>query len=202
MIGRMLQQLGYTELKNVADPKTPTNKYAFLTSETIDKADEDSMFTFEQNEALSLNKQSIIDYYNNPDPAFSDLKILIIGNAVAEGITLKRTDFMHIYSFPYNISKMLQLLARANRNCVFPEDSLGRRGFITPYLYLSIIDRPSAGIVAAGTTIFPLNQEWQDHNRQGLVTVDDQRKNLEDAIIENDSFLPHLFAIKGAAFDN
>jgi hypothetical protein len=203
MISRMLHQLGYRELKNVDDPKTPTNKYAFLTSETVDKKDTDSMFIFEDNEALSLDKQSIIDYYNDPRPAFSDLKILIIGNAVAEGITLKRTDFMHSYSFPYNMSKMLQLLARANRNCVFPEDALGRRGFITPYLYLSVINRPIAGIVAAGTTIFPLNQEWQNHNRQeGLVTVDDQRKTLENAIVENDSFLPHLFAIKGAAFDN
>ena len=135
--------------------------------------------------------------------ARDDLKILIIGNAVAEGITLKRTDFMHIYSFPYNMSKLLQLLARANRNCVFPEDQYGRRGFITPYLYLSIIDRPAAGITAAGNNIFPHIQDWQDHNsHRDLITVKDQRNDLEDAIIENDSFLPHLFAIKGAAFDN
>lgn len=203
MIGRMLHGLGYRELKNVADPKNGTNKYAFLTSETTDKADGDTMFSFKQDEALSLHKQSIINYYNSEDPACRDLKILIIGNAVAEGITLKRTDFMHIYSFPYNMSKLLQLLARANRNCVFPEDQYGRRGFITPYLYLSIIDRPAAGITAAGNNIFPHIQDWQDHNSQrDLVTVKDQRNDLEDAIIENDSFLPHLFAIKGAAFDN
>ena len=204
MISRMLHQLGYRELKNVDDPKTPTKKYAFLTSEGTDDKSDESMFKFQQDEALSLDKQKIIDYYNNNDPAFSDLKILIIGNAVAEGITLKRTDFMHIYSFPYNMSKMQQLLARANRNCVFPEDHLGRRGFITPYLYLSIIDQPEAAINAAASTIFPLVPEWVAYNTRvrSLVTVDDERKSLEDAIIINDSFLPHLFAIKGAAFDN
>ena len=203
MISRMLDELGYEEVKNdSANGFTQgKNKFAFLTGETTDKAEKDTMFSFEGNEGLAEDKQLLIDAYN--DPKNDKLKILIIGNAVAEGITLKRTDFMHIYSFPYNISKLLQLLARANRNCVFPEDAAGNRGFITPYLYLSTIVPDNTAIRTEGATIRTDYPEWLTYNSTtDLKTIDDQTKSLEDAIRKNDLFIPHLFAIIEASFDN
>ena len=128
-------------------------------------------------------------------------RILIIGNAVAEGITLKRTDFMHIYSFPYNISKMLQLLARANRNCVFPDG-----GIITPYLYLSSIEKNEvmdASVSEFAKTIHTSDAEWVEYNlSHDIIQIKDERNLFEEAVKENDSFIPHLFAIKNASFDN
>jgi len=101
------------------------------------------------------------------------------------------------------MSKLLQLLARANRNCVFPEDAAGNRGFITPYLYLSTIVPNDAAIRAAGDTIRTDYPEWLAYNRATeLRTREDQRNDLEDAIRKNDSFLPHLFTIMESSFDN
>ena len=203
MISRMLDELGYEEVKNDSSNgfTQGKNKFAFLTGETTDKAEKDTMFSFVGNEGLAEDKQLLINAYN--DPVNDKLKILIIGNAVAEGITLKGTDFMHIYSFPYNISKLLQLLARANRNCVFPEDAAGNRGLITPYLYLSTIVPDNAAIRAEGDTIRTDYPDWLTYNRvTDLKTTDDQTKELEDAVRKNDSFIPHLFAIIEASFDN
>jgi len=203
MISRMLDELGYEEVKNdsAGGFTQGKNKFAFLTGETTDKAEKDTMFTFEGNEGLAEDKQLLIDAYNEETNV--KLKILIIGNAVAEGITLKRTDFMHIYSFPYNISKLLQLLARANRNCVFPEDAAGIRGLITPYLYLSTIVPDDTAIRTAGATIRTDYPQWLTYNSAtNLKTTDDQTKELENAIRKNDSFVPHLFAIIEASFDN
>jgi hypothetical protein len=200
MISRMLTELGFTEIKNTHGLGDDRPRYAFLTGESVDKKDEDPMFKFQLNEGLAEDKQLLIRAYNNPE--VTNLKILIIGNAVAEGITLKRTDFMHIYSFPYNISKMLQILARANRNCVFPEDQHGQRGLITPFLYLSTIEPDDGAITAFGSTIRTDNAGWLTYNAtRNITTSEDERTFFEIAVKENDKFIPHLFAIKNAAFD-
>lgn len=200
MISRMLDELGFFEIKNIHGLGDERPRFAFLTGELTDKKDSDTMFKFRLDEGLAEDKQLLIRAYNNPD--VTNLRILIIGNAVAEGITLKRTDFMHIYSFPYNISKMLQILARANRNCVFPEDATGRRGLITPYLYLSTIEPDNVAITAFGDTIRTEDPIWLAHNKvTTIITVKDERNIFEEAVIENDKFIPHLFAIKSSAFD-
>jgi len=199
MISRMLDELGFSEIKNVVGLGDETPRFAFLTGEQIDKEDADTMFEFAENEGLAEDKQLLIRAYNNPD--IKNLRILIIGNAVAEGITLKRTNFMHIYSFPYNISKMLQLLARANRNCVFPDG-----GIITPYLYLSSIEQNAVmdtSVRMFCRTIHTSDAEWVEYNRvHDIRQIKDERNLFEEAVRENDSFIPHLFAIKNASFDN
>jgi hypothetical protein len=200
MISRMLTELGFTEIKNIHGLGDGSPRFAFLTGELVDKKDADTMFKFRLDEGLAEDKQLLIRAYN--DDAITNLKILIIGNAVAEGITLKRTDFMHIYSFPYNMSKMFQILARANRNCVFPEDQHGQRGLITPYLYLSTIEPDNALITAFGKTIRTEDADWLTYNASNVITTTrDDRTYFEEAVIENDTFIPHLFAIKSSAFD-
>jgi hypothetical protein len=100
------------------------------------------------------------------------------------------------------MSKMFQILARANRNCVFPEDQHGQRGLITPYLYLSSIEPDNALITAFGKTIRTEDPDWLTYNASNVITTTrDDRIFFEEAVIENDKFIPHLFAVKSSAFD-
>jgi hypothetical protein len=157
MIARMLIELEYREIKlenevTQAALTTGTNRYAFLTGEQGDgTGDTDPLFTFIHNDTMAHNKQPMIAGFN--DDRYPDFKILIIGDAVAEGITLKRVDYMHIYSFPYNLSKMQQIVARAVRNCVHSADKqlADSRGEVTPILYLGIIPR----IVKPDIKVYP-----------------------------------------------
>jgi len=109
------------------------------------------MFTYDGNEGQSFMEiDNIVKRYNEKRPGIrnNQLKILLIGQSIAEGITLKDTDFIHIFSIPSSIAKLRQIIARVYRNCTRPDNEP-----IIPYLYLlTNITRDAAGTVSTHTT--------------------------------------------------
>ena len=144
VIGRLLEKTNYLELKTPAQlgigigfqpavAAVPDNLFAFLRGESEDNVYDPSqkMLRYTNDEGNAVNKADLIKLFNS-DTHYDQFKILIINNCVAEGITLKRVDFMHVVSIPYDIAKLQQIVARVYRNCVHPPG-----GSITPYIYIT-----------------------------------------------------------------
>ena len=143
----------------------------------------------------------------------TDLTIVIINNALAEGHTLKEVDFIHMYSLPGdNMAKLQQITARAIRNCVREnvEDT------VTPLLYLSenpaIMDH--AAIRLAATALFPNipnmapavgmeNQDWIDYNNAATSDVRniDQVTKFTEIINDNCLLMPYLYLLSVNTID-
>lgn len=205
MVGQMLESLpglGYMEIKTevtlgiirgemaamAAHAPEGTRYFAYLRGETVDKSDDEKLLKYQENEGLSVDKTMMINFFNNiqNDASF---KILVINNAVAEGITLKRVDFMHMISCPYDVSKMQQVAARIHRNCTHPEG-----GEITPYIYVTTTNHILPDELRAECrTIHDVNTGWQNYVREPDFNVPNYEiEHLVNIINKNDELLPYL----------
>ena len=187
IIGRILTQYNYIELLNpkvlIPGVVSKDNMFAFLRGESQDNNDPVTMFKYTEDEGNSENKSDLIKLFN--DETTTNLKILIINNCVAEGITLKRVDFIHVFSLPYDIAKLQQIVARVYRNCVHPPG-----GTVTPYLYLSV---GNDSIIPVGIyqSLYPENAAWQTYARTFHLEPDREKNELVAKINENDALLPY-----------
>ena len=119
-----------TETADLLNPASPPF-FSYLRGAMSEDDDLAAAFSYGiLHEGQTENLGELIDLYNNPDPN-NRLKILLINTAVAEGVTLKNTDYIHIVSLPSSISKLRQIVARVYRNCTRLD---GRP--IIPYLYV------------------------------------------------------------------
>jgi hypothetical protein len=126
---RMLIDTSISEA-DLVDPAGPP-LFSYLRGAMSEDDDLAAAFTYGiDHEGQTEDLGQLIDLYNNPNPN-NRLKILLINTAVAEGVTLKNTDYIHIVSLPSSISKLRQIVARVYRNCTRPD---GRP--IIPYLYV------------------------------------------------------------------
>jgi hypothetical protein len=206
MVSRMLQGLGFEQTLNGSDGDPARKQYAFLTGESSDDPPDknEQKFRYQGNEGNTDDKEPVKRAFNNRT-TLPNFNILIIGDSVAEGITLKSVDFIHLFSFPYNLSKMQQIVARVNRNCVFPADAVGNRGNITPLLYLTVTGAvDQAAVTTAGNTIHPGYVAWNAFN-QGtdldVSQITNETTLLVNKIIENDKMLPYLYTLRDESFD-
>jgi len=173
-------------LSSAAGVKFPgkENYFAFLRGESEDDTDPITMFKYTEDEGNAENKASLIKLFNDPSND-SKFKILIINNCVAEGITLKRVDFIHVFSLPYDIAKLQQIVARVYRNCVHPEG-----GTVTPLLYLSVGD-DSILTAEDYATLYPGDEKWQAYAKTIPLVPDREKIELVKKINENDELLPY-----------
>jgi hypothetical protein len=197
LVGRILTESGFLEIKSsdgsslsaAAESTTPFPKensmyFAFLRGELEDDKDPVTMLKYTENDGNSKNKADVIKLFKNPanDNRF---KILIINNCVAEGITLPRVNKIHIFSLPYDIAKLQQIVARVYRNCVHPPG-----GSVTPLLYLTTGDSSSI-TREMYLTLYPTNSEWQTYANKIPLEPDAEKKKLVEKIVENDRLLPY-----------
>jgi hypothetical protein len=82
-----------------------------------------------------VQKEKMIDAFNAA-PIRSKLNVTILNSAAAEGITLKKVNFVHLLQVPANMSRLYQIVGRAIRNCTHTSlDDEDR--FVTPILYIA-----------------------------------------------------------------
>jgi hypothetical protein len=197
VIGRLLQYAGYMELKDPRDINSglETMYFAFLRGESQDDNDpvDPTILRYTNDEGNAENKAELIKLYNS-NVHYDKFKILIINNCVAEGITLKRTDFIHIMSIPYDIAKLQQIVARVYRNCVHPPG-----GSITPYIYITTKSNDDALTAEDYATLHPENTAWQQYSKR--LERDYEINDLVKKIRENDELLPYYRLIKQSAIE-
>jgi hypothetical protein len=203
IIGRLLEFAGLLELKNKDQLGTvagvtplPNKLFAYLRGESEDDSDPvaPGILRYTNDEGNAENKAELIKLYNS-DQHYDKFKILIINNCVAEGITLKRTDFIHIISIPYDLAKLQQIVARVYRNCVHPPG-----GTITPYIYITTESNDDALTPADYSTLHRENIEWQQYPRR--LERDYEINDLVRKIRENDELLPYYRLIKQCSIEN
>lgn len=198
VIGRLLQYAGYMELKDPSLINSGAAKmyFAFLRGESEDDNDpvDPTILRYTNDEANAENKAELIKLYNS-NAHYDKFKILIINNCVAEGITLKRTDFIHIMSIPYDIAKLQQIVARVYRNCVHPPG-----GSITPYIYITTNSNDDALTAADYATLHPENTAWQQYSEP--LERDYEINDLVKKIRKNDELLPYYRLIKQSAIED
>jgi hypothetical protein len=171
--------------------KTPGNitdkKYMFLTGkchETDDTENGDWPGLYRECEGQvngdDVFKGQLVDFFNN-QPYKSGLNVVIINSASAEGITLKRLNYVHFLQIPSDMSRLYQIIGRAVRNCTHIQDpSVTQSDFytVTPLLYLSINPNP---------------------NPNSNNTTDVEK--FEGIVSENNLILPYLQMLNESAVD-
>jgi hypothetical protein len=212
IIGRVLNMLGFMEINDInrssfsdelkahegikklfASNQTPY--FAFLRGESEDDIDPVTMFKYTQDEGNAKNKAEMIKLFKDPthDNRF---KILIINNCVAEGITLPRVDKIHIFSLPYDLAKLQQIVARVHRNCVHPPG-----GRVTPLLYLSVGGERTVVNKDWYTNFYPDYPEWQAYARSVPLESDVEITKLVDNINTNDKLLQYYRVLKECSIE-
>lgn len=206
VIARFLEKQNYIELKTpdqlgigVAAAVAPikNNLYAFLRGQSEDNIYDPSqkMLRYTNDEGNAVNKADLIDLFNSETvPQF---KILIINNCVAEGITLKRVDFIHVMSIPYDIAKLQQIVARVYRNCVHPPG-----GSITPFIYITTESNDDKLTEADYDSLHKDNTEWQRFARTVPLERDYEINKFVEKVRENDNLLPYYRLIKECAIEH
>uniref|UniRef100_A0A6C0I003 Helicase ATP-binding domain-containing protein n=1 Tax=viral metagenome TaxID=1070528 RepID=A0A6C0I003_9ZZZZ len=206
VIGRFLETLNYIELKTPdqlgigvgAASKPITNKlYAFLRGQSEDNIYDPSqkMLRYTNDEGNAVEKGPLIQLFNSE--TLPQFKILIINNCVAEGITLKRVDFIHVMSIPYDIAKLQQIVARVYRNCVHPPG-----GSITPFIYITTNSNDDLLTEADYDSLHKDNVEWQTYARSRRLERDYEINKFVEKVRENDNLLPYYRLIKECAIEN
>ncbi len=223
LLGRILNSIGYGEISDcnpdhTLNDLTLTNLsyFAYLRGEILTTKDNDETeITFgDTTEGQSTDKSTMINLFNK-DPT-GKFNILIINDSVAEGITLRNVNKVHLYSQPPDLSKAQQIVARANRTCTHPDG-----GQITPYLYLNKLnieynitfDEKEAKAIYNG--LFP---EWTNYVDPAVAVTQDENDakamkvkteitdkdifDLTDTIRNNDRLLPYLRVIEESAIEN
>jgi len=170
------------------------NYFAFLRGQSEDDNDPVTMFKYAEDEGNAENKASLIKLFND-EKNDSKFKILIINNCVAEGITLKRVDYIHVFSLPYDIAKLQQIVARVYRNCVHPPG-----GSVTPILYLTVGD-DRALTPADYATVHPGNAQWQRYANTVPLVPNYEINALVAKINENDELLPYYRILKECSIE-
>ena len=230
LLGRILKSIGYGEISKCSNrtpndlSQTNLSYFAYLRGEVSasDKDEEQEIRFKNVEEGQSDDKPAMIKLFNNDNTG--KFNILIINNSVAEGITLKNVNKVHLFSKPPDLSKSQQLVARAYRNCTHPDG-----GEVTPYLYLNKLDNYDITFdqleSAAIHTVFP---EWQDHCRIPILdlsnpqldtpkkvqsSIDMKNRSVKNEITEkeindltidirdNDKLLPYLRVIRNIAIE-
>jgi len=208
VIGRFLEQASYIELKTPAQlgigvgfqpavAAVPNKLYAFLRGQSEDNIYDTSqkMLRYTNDEGNAVNKADLIDLFNSE--TLPQFKILIINNCVAEGITLKRVDFIHVMSIPYDIAKLQQIVARVYRNCVHPP---GRS--ITPFIYITTESNDDNLKEADYDSLHKDNADWQVYARADRLERDYETNKFVEKIRENDNLLPYYRLIKECAIES
>jgi len=145
-------------------------------------------------------KEKNIKFFNNQDYT-SKLNVIIINSASAEGITLKRINYVHFLEIPPNISRLLQIIGRAVRNCTHVEyetsmltDNQKEEFYkVTPILYLAVYD--------------PTKITSSSNNKKTMDKTENINSNEKDIIkykkcINNhEIFLPYLQLLKETSVD-
>jgi hypothetical protein len=209
VIGRFLEQANYLELKTPAQlgigigfqpavAAVPNKLYAFLRGESEDNVYDPSqkMLRYTNDEGNAVNKADLIQLFNS-DTHYDQFKILIINNCVAEGITLKRVDFIHVMSIPYDIAKLQQIVARVYRNCVHPPG-----GSITPFIYITTESNDDKLTEADYDSLHKDNAEWQKYALKTPLERDYEINKFVEKIRENDNLLPYYRLIKECAIES
>lgn len=131
-------------------------------------------FTEGQFRGNDVQKEVMIDLFN-ANPLDSKFNVIILNSAAAEGITLKKVNFVHLLQVPSNMSRLYQIIGRSIRNCTHSmldhEDQ-----YVTPILYLAT--HPS----------IPARE-----NRDIV--------KYESIVQDNDQNIPYLQLLKQAAID-
>ena len=120
-------------------------------------------------------KEDMINIFNKA-PLDSRLNVIILNSAAAEGITLKKVNYVHLLQIPANMSRLYQIVGRAVRNCTHSSLDNIENQFVTPILYVAT--HPSIP---------------DDQNRDIL--------RYEKIVQYNDRNLPYLKLLKQAAID-
>jgi hypothetical protein len=141
LISYMLCMLGYEEYREGDDVNGGIYKFGFLSGNSNREQDEPApnaeeresetffgLYSRDNTYGNSFNRGQMIDDFNGSD----NFKIVIFTSIIAEGVSLKMVDFIHVFHLPNSISKTCQIIARGIRNCSRPRD----RHFILVVLYL------------------------------------------------------------------
>ena len=231
MLGRILKSIGYGEISDSDNPKTvpidlkstPLSYFAYLRGIGKTKIKNDPDLNFNATEAQSPYKDNLINLFNE-DPT-GRFNILIINDSVAEGITLRNVNKVHLFSQPPNLAKAQQIIARAYRTCTHPDG-----GEITPFLYLTnyghyTIHDDNAQCLAIHSgfadwithctipTLDPTKTEFDTQAKideliqitENYVRTEILNKEINKLtvnIIENDRLLPYLRVIEESAIEN
>jgi len=203
VIGRLLETAGLIELKNkdqlgigAGIARVPNKLFAYLRGELEDDDDPvaPGILRYTNDEGNAENKAELIGLFNS-DEYYDQFKILIINNCVAEGITLKRTDFIHIMSIPYDLAKLQQIVARVYRNCVHPPG-----GSVTPFMYLTTESNDDGISPEDYASLHPENTQWQEYAVR--LEKDYEINDFVEKVRENDELLPYYRLIKDCAIEN
>ena len=194
--------LNYKEFKSETEFDTNTYYYMFLTGQQT-KKNNNEYINFKEGEGQCREgKERNIKFFNNQDYT-SKLNVIIINSASAEGITLKRVNYVHFLEIPPNISRLLQIIGRAVRNCTHVEyenSNLSvekKEAFytVTPIVYLAIYDP---------TNIISLKNEKTKKKDENPEPINSNEKDIikyKNCINKHETFLPYLQLLKESSID-
>lgn len=159
---------------NVNNPVTIENSAIDGIDVQTKETKQNITFTEGQFRGNDVQKEAMIDLFNS-EPLPSQLNVIILNSAAAEGITLKKVNFVHLLQVPANMSRLYQIIGRSIRNCTHsmlaPDDQ-----YVTPILYLathpSIPEKDNSDII-----------------------------KYESIVRANDKNIPYLYLLKQAAID-
>ena len=190
--------LQYKEFINEEKFEKDTYYYMFLTGQQKNSnKNENEYINFVNGEGQCREgKEKNIKFFNNQQYR-SKLNVIIINSASAEGITLKKINYVHFLEIPPNISRLLQIIGRAVRNCTHVAyetnelTSTQKEAFytVTPIVYLAIYDP---------TKITNKNDNNTSEN------IDNNEKDIikyKKCINNHEIFLPYLQLLKETSID-
>lgn len=190
--------LQYKEFKKEEEFEKDTYYYMFLTGQQKNSNKNDNEYiNFINGEGQCREgKEKNIKFFNNQDYT-SKLNVIIINSASAEGITLKRINYVHFLEIPPNISRLLQIIGRAVRNCTHVEyktsmltDNQKEEFYkVTPILYLAVYD--------------PTKITSSSNNKK-IENINNNEKDIikyKKCINNHEIFLPYLQLLKETSVD-
>ena len=191
--------LQYKEFIKEEDFEKDTYYYMFLTGQQkiTNKKDTEYINFINGEGQCREGKEKNIKFFNNQEYR-SKLNVIIINSASAEGITLKKINYVHFLEIPPNISRLLQIIGRAVRNCTHVAyetnelTNIQKEAFytVTPIVYLAIHD--------------PTKITSSSNKNNNTENIDSNEKDIikyKKCINNHEIFLPYLQLLKETSID-
>jgi ERCC4-related helicase len=188
--------LQYKEFISESGFDSDTYYYMFLTGQQKNSNKNDEYINFINGEGQCREgKERNIKFFNNQNYR-SKFNVIIINSASAEGITLKKVNYVHFLEIPPNISRLLQIIGRAVRNCTHTEFETTELTYsqkeafytVTPILYLAVYDPTKISSSSSS------DNDNINSNEKDII-------KYKKCINNHESFLPYLQLLKESSID-